>query len=424
MDNQTIVREVGLAEVIELVKNTDSSARERILEMVNNWSGPFLFYDGDVEHEGTFEADVRPTVIWGSLRVRGAIRDGRDHGHTLLVVLGNLEANDVIARSAFAVAGDVTVKGTFLGAIAEAKRSSWEVVAIGGTTRLSVLINAGHWFHLSGPVEADYIFGHFDDVEHSGYEAAELFLPSYLDVASGVHAALNVPKIIGALNDGYSVIKDNPTTRRRAMFAALDSVDERSTIVLEDAGLSAIPEEVFQAPNLRKLVLDFNEIYSLPPRIAELKELRDLSLDDAPLRSLPEEIGQLANLESLSLRFVKLKRLPQSFSQLKNLRELYLTYSSLEAFPEALKQLPKLEKLSFWHCTDDPAKLEAFIDAIAEIPTLKFLAFGQGEIKAMPENVTKLQHLEELQIVDQKLPEAAVQTVRSALPSVRVRTAN
>lgn len=417
----TYVREVGLAEVIDLVKNTDSPARQRILDMVDAWSGPFLFYDGDVTHEGRFDVDPRPTIIWGSLRVNGPLRDGREHGHTLLAVLGNLEAHDIVARSALAVAGDVRVRGTLLGSMAEAKRSSWEVVAIGGALHTGLLINAGHWFHLSGTVTADYIFGHFEDVEHSGYEAVELFEPQYVDPTSGV---LNVAAVADAVIAGQSVAKDSPTTRRRVMFAALGQVDERSTITLEDAGLTAIPEEVFQAPGLRKLVLDFNEIYSLPPRIGELKTLRDLSLDDAPLRSLPEEIGELENLEVLSLRFVKLKRLPASFEKLKNLRELYLTYSALEAFPVELLTLPRLEKLSFWHCTDDREKLSAFVEAISQMPALRFLGFSQGEIRSMPENVFKVGHLEELQIVDQKMPETSVDALRASLPTVRVRTSN
>lgn len=422
MTNAAYVREVGLAEVIALVQNTESRAQPRILEMINAWSGPFRVHDGDVVHTGTFDVDPRPTIIWGSLKIDGALRDGKEGGQTMLVVLGDLEANDVVARSAIGVAGNLSVPGTFFAAIPDAKRSSWESVTVGGKAKAHTLINAGHWVHLLGTVEAEVVFGHFEDVEHSGYEASELFESDYLDYSTGSLAALDVAKISDAIVQGKRVVKDSPTTRRRALFAALEDLEERSSITLEDAGISEIPEEVFAAKNLKKLVLDFNEIYTLPARIRELTELRDLSLDDAPLRSLPDEIGELTNLEVLSLRFVKLRSLPKSFSNLKSLRELYLTFSALTAFPPELWELPRLEKLSFWHCLDDPEKLEAFVAAMARIPSLKVLAFTQGDLKVMPANISLLDHLEELQIVDQRLSAEGFDALRAALPHVRLKT--
>jgi len=137
---------------------------------------------------------------------------------------------------------------------------------------------------------------------------------------------------------------------------------------------------------------------------------------------LPEEIGELTNLEVLSLRFVKLRKLPKSFANLKSLRELYLTFSALEVFPEELLELPRLEKLSFWHCLDDPDKLEAFVAAMARIPSLKVLAFTQGDLKAMPANISLLDHLDELQIVDQRLSTDVLDALRASLPHVRLKT--
>lgn len=422
MTNAAYVREVGLAEAIALVKNSESRAQPGILDMINAWSGPFRVHDGDITHSGTFDVDTRPTIVWGNLKIDGALRDGREGGQTMLVVLGDLSAKDIVARSAIGVAGNLDVSGTFFAAIPDATRSSWESVTVGGKTKTHTLINAGHWVHLLGTVEAEVVFGHFEDIEHSGYEASELFESDYLDFKTGGLAELNLSKIASALIDGKAVVKENPTTRRRALFAALGDLDERSSITLEDAGISEIPEEVFTAKNLKKLVLDFNEIYTLPARIGQLHALRDLSLDDAPLRSLPDELGDLTNLEVLSLRFVKLRRLPSTFSNLKAMRELYLTYSALEAFPAELLELPRLEKLSFWHCLSVPDKLEAFIASMARIPTLKVLAFTQGDLRAMPDNISLLDHLEELQIIDQRLTAEVFDALRAQLPHVRVKT--
>ncbi|MEZ4460884.1 MAG: hypothetical protein R3E66_14400 [bacterium] len=422
MSDATFVREAGLTEVIDLVRNAESPAIGRILDQISVWSGPFRVHDGDLEIEGNFTVDPTPTLVWGNLTVKGTLIDGREGGQTLLVVLGDLTADNVVVRSALGVSGTVHVYGTLVASIQETRRAASECVVVGGAIHVNTLVNAGHWFHLMGLVDAEAVFGHFEDVEHSGYEAAELFESEYIDATSGAHGALDVPKVIAGLVAGKRVTKDAPTTRRRALFAALETLDERSAITLEDAGISEIPEEVFHAPNLRKLVLDFNEIYALPPRIRELKSLKDLSLDDAPLRALPDEIGELTNLEVLSLRFVKLKRLPPTFAALKNLRELYLTFSSLDGFPLELLELPRLEKVSLWHCTDDPDKLEAFIAHLSTMPSLRLLALCQGEIRSMPENLDQLAGLEELQIVDQRCSEAEIARIREVLPNVRLKT--
>lgn len=422
MNDATLVREAGLAEVVDLVKNTDSPARQRILDMVNTWSGPFLFRDGDVDHKGNFVVDHVPTIIWGNLTVHGALVDGREGGQTLLVVLGDLTADRVVLRSALGVAGQLHVYETLFAALPDVRKSTAECVAVGGALHVNTLVNAGHWFRLFGRVDAEVVFGHLEELDHSGYEAAELFEPEYLDMTSGVHGALNISKIIEGLIAGKAVVKEAPTTRRKVLFAALETLEERSSITLEDAGLSEIPEEVFHAPNLRKLALDFNEIYSLPARIGEIKSLKDLSLDNAPLRQLPDEIGNLKNLEVLSLRFVKLKKLPDTLANLKNLRELYLTFSALDGFPHTLLQLPKLEKLSLWHCPDDAGKLADFIEQIAQMPSLKLLALCQGDLTTMPENLGMLAGLDELQIVDQRVSETEFGRIRSILPSVRIKT--
>ena len=169
MSESTFVREAGLAEVIDLVRNANSTAIDRILDLISVWSGPFRIHDGDVEVDGNFTVDPTPTIVWGNLTVKGTLVDGREGGQTLLVVLGDPTADNVVVRGARGISGTVHVYGTLVASIQEARRAASECVVVGGAIHVNTLVNAGHWFHLMGLVDAEAVFGHFEDVEHSGY---------------------------------------------------------------------------------------------------------------------------------------------------------------------------------------------------------------------------------------------------------------
>lgn len=95
------------------------------------------------------------------------------------------------------------------------------------------------------------------------------------------------------------------------------------------------------------LVLEEEELSSLPATIGQYSELRYLSLwGQEALEELPEEIGQLQNLEVLILNSTGIKRLPASIGQLQNLRILDLGNCQLQQLPEGLGQLQALEALN------------------------------------------------------------------------------
>jgi hypothetical protein len=416
MTQSPLIREVPLKEAMALVQNASKGA-EVLEQWVGQWSGPFKVYDGDLVVEGNLEFGHIPTIVWGNLRVGGCVSD-MAQGVSLFIVLGDIHTTSLATRGNIGVTGDLIATDAVFGYSQDA--TLW----VAGQTRTRVLINHSHRFDLLGQVSADFVYGHFDTIQHTGLLASELFVDEVLEVPEGaerVLAQLKPKRMAERLTHGLPVLQEHPTSRRKDMLRELEDL-ERKAITLEDAGLREIPEEVFRTMGLEKLVLDFNEIDQLPDAIGDLVQLRYLSLDDLPMRRLPESIGSLHNLEVLSLRFTKIKTFPKRFEELQSLREIYLTYSSLEQFPEVLKRLANLERLSFWHCgPEDPEKLRAFIEAIAQIPSLRSLAFAQGSIRVFPENVAKLQMLEEFQIVDQKVTESGLEALRQALPGARIK---
>ncbi|MGY3677833.1 leucine-rich repeat domain-containing protein [Streptomyces sp. TE33382] len=91
----------------------------------------------------------------------------------------------------------------------------------------------------------------------------------------------------------YADQKGEPTPEPEAS-AVLDQLTPDATHVdLTNQGITAIPEQVFNLPNLRRLALD--GLSMLPDRIGELDTLEELDLSKSALTELPATIGRLAH---------------------------------------------------------------------------------------------------------------------------------
>ncbi|GAB2298843.1 Phospholipase A I [Dionaea muscipula] len=110
-------------------------------------------------------------------------------------------------------------------------------------------------------------------------------------------------------------------------------------------GISVLPVEVTQLPQLEELYLDFNRLSVLPPELGELKNLKVLRVDSNMLASVPVELRQCVGLVELSLEHNKLVRPLLDFRAMSELRVLRLYGNPLEFLPEILP-LHKLRHLS------------------------------------------------------------------------------
>lgn len=100
--------------------------------------------------------------------------------------------------------------------------------------------------------------------------------------------------------------------------------------------------------NLRKLLVQYNKIRSLPTSVGEMKSLQHLDLHFNELHGLPLTVAKLKNLLTLNLsgNFSDLKELPETFSELENLEELDLSNNQIHALPDTFGRLEKLRKLN------------------------------------------------------------------------------
>jgi|SRR5579859_4804853 Leucine-rich repeat (LRR) protein len=149
------------------------------------------------------------------------------------------------------------------------------------------------------------------------------------------------------------------------------SLQEEIIVDLGEAGLTAIPESVFQT-SPRVLNLHRNELAELPAEIGRLKELEVLIVSENQLTSLPEEIGELENLRTLDLGHNRLASLAASFSKLRGLKDyLYLHDNCLTRLDERV--------------------FEAF-------EGLRYLNLSGNRGLRLPEPLSDLKNLEELRL--------------------------
>ena len=106
-----------------------------------------------------------------------------------------------------------------------------------------------------------------------------------------------------------------------------------TTLLLERNNLTSIPSDIGKLRNLTILRLDHNKLTSIPPDIGQLGNLTQLYLEVNRLTSIPHEIGQLGNLTILRLNNNNLTLIPSEIGQLRNLTYLWLYNNPIEHIP-------------------------------------------------------------------------------------------
>ncbi len=175
-------------------------------------------------------------------------------------------------------------------------------------------------------------------------------------------------------------------------------------VFLASFGLTTLPEELWEIPDLHTLDLGNNLLTSVPEALGQLTGLKTLYLQDNKIRNVPEALGKLTALQLLDLSMNQLTSLPEALGKLKELRMLYLHDNQLTKVPEALGQLNALRELHI-----QANQLTSVPDALGQLMALQELYLFNNQITSVPETLGKLTNLRELWLQDNQLamlPEA------------------
>lgn len=146
--------------------------------------------------------------------------------------------------------------------------------------------------------------------------------------------------------------------------------------------------EVLDLSPARESCLDFR-LPLVPPSIGKLINLKVLMLDTNELYSVPKEISLLQSLERLSLSNNRLTSLPHGMARLKRLRSLHLANNKFEAFP---LEVCDLEALEFLDLSDN--LLVSIPADISKLVNLKTLLLNYNKLIELPDSLCELIHME------------------------------
>lgn len=136
-----------------------------------------------------------------------------------------------------------------------------------------------------------------------------------------------------------------PGTPYTSIKQAMASPDSVIRLKLRRKGLTEIPPEVFNFPNLQELDLGSNKIQNLPANIGELKNLKILRLNRNKINAVGKEIGNLSNLIYLDLGRNQIQALPFEIGKLKKLEFLQIWGNEITMLPESINDLTSLKWL-------------------------------------------------------------------------------
>ncbi|MBD3341509.1 MAG: hypothetical protein GF353_20565 [Candidatus Lokiarchaeota archaeon] len=113
-----------------------------------------------------------------------------------------------------------------------------------------------------------------------------------------------------------------------------------------NATLQNIDEAIQNFPPLKILDLHNNDIQVLPVSLGDIQSLERLILNNNQIRSLPNSFKQLNCLKVLNLRWNNLKALPRWIGELMSLEILDLWGNDLSSLPSSMEALKNLKVLN------------------------------------------------------------------------------
>ena len=101
-------------------------------------------------------------------------------------------------------------------------------------------------------------------------------------------------------------------------------------LILDNQQLETLPEDLFDLRDLEVLSLADNDLRSLPTTLLQLKNLRVLNVrENYQLSDLPD-IGELTRLEELDLTSTSVDALPESFFELEHIKRIFVKETPLD----------------------------------------------------------------------------------------------
>ena len=178
---------------------------------------------------------------------------------------------------------------------------------------------------------------------------------------------------------------------------AIANLEKLHTLILNDNAVRRLPDSIAQLP-LRVVSLETNALTAIPEVLFQLPQLRELSLAGNFLRELPAQLFSLKSLEKLNISNTQLVSLPEGIGKLKALRQLKMGNNPLYKLPTQLFHCQKLEDLVL-----NSNRLTKLPGGIGQLSALENLDLSNNELASLPVEMSRCQQLRRLNLSRNKL---------------------
>jgi Leucine-rich repeat (LRR) protein len=191
------------------------------------------------------------------------------------------------------------------------------------------------------------------------------------------------------------LVNDNQLTSLPESFGNLSLLQ---MLMMQNNQLTSLPESFGELTQLQTLHLNNNQLTSLPESFGNLTQLQTLLIDNNQLTSLPESFGNLTRLPKLELHYNQLTSLPQSIGNLTQLQMLDLQYNQLTSLPQSIGNLIQLQSLRLNY-----NQLTSLPDSIGNLTRLPKLELLSNQLTSLPESIGNLTQLQEIDLENNQL---------------------
>jgi hypothetical protein len=239
----------------------------------------------------------------------------------------------------------------------------------------------------SGNVRINYSYtGMVPFDEYSGYAKGTIDKNTYLIDTTGKQYKLATYYIEPKLEPGFRAIHIEYDSKLN--WRSILKCDSLEILLLNNNNLKSLPSDIDKLVNLKSLALYYNEIQSIPATLGNLGLLNFLSFFGNSLTELPVELFNLKNLKKLDLGKNSLTIIPEEISQLKNLKWLSFADNSIKEVPGSIAGLSELKVLLLRN-----NKLKVLPDNFGQLHNLSILYLQGNEFDTLPKVLGELKNL-------------------------------
>ncbi|MCY3414183.1 MAG: leucine-rich repeat domain-containing protein [Candidatus Heimdallarchaeota archaeon] len=182
--------------------------------------------------------------------------------------------------------------------------------------------------------------------------------------------------------------------RANIPFMSFSEFDQLTSITITNCTFTEIPPELFDTPNLQKLVIKNTNLTHLPEYVTvKSNQFHTLSIKGTSIKILPDWIFKIKELTEISLISNNIETISTEIINLKKLTKLWLMGNPIKYIPELPSSITEL-------VLGDTS--EEF-PHIRNLQSLEYLDLSNGELTSLPDWISELSNLKQLDCNDNKL---------------------